>query len=33
MDYSDDVFHSYLGLDSVNYLAVDGTVTSLPVYI
>ncbi len=26
----DDVFHSFLGLDSVNYL--NGTVTSLPVF-
>ncbi len=33
MDYSDDVFHTFLGLDSVNYLAVNGTVTSLPVFI
>ncbi len=29
MDYSDDVFHTFLGLDSVIYLAVNGTVTSL----
>ncbi len=33
MDYSDDVFHSFLDLDSVNYFAVNGTVTSLPVLI
>ncbi len=33
MDYSDDVFHTFLDLDSVNCLAVDGTVTSLPVFI
>ncbi len=33
MDYSDDVFHTFLGLDSVNCLAVNGTVTSLPVFI
>ncbi len=31
MDYSDDVFHTFLGLDCVIYLAVNGTVTSLPV--
>ncbi len=29
MDYSDDVFHIFLGLDSVIYLLV----TSLPVFI
>ncbi len=33
MDYFDDVFHSFLGLDSVIYLVVNGTVTSLLVYI
>ncbi len=33
MDYFDDVFHTFLGLDSVIYLAVNGTVTSLPVLI
>ncbi len=33
MDYFDDAFHTFLGLDSVIYLAVDGTVTSLPVFI
>ncbi len=33
MDYSDDVFHTFLGLDSVKYLAVNGTVTRLPVFI
>ncbi len=33
MDYSDDVFQTFLGLDSVNCLAVNGTVTSLPVFI
>ncbi len=33
MDYFDDVFHTFLGLDSVIYLAVNGTVTSLPVFI
>ncbi len=30
MDYFDDVFHTVLELDSVNYLAVNGTVTRLP---
>ncbi len=33
MDYSDNVFHTFLGLDSENYLAVNGTVTSLLVFI
>ncbi len=33
MDYFDDVFHTFLGLDSVIYLAVNGTFTSLPVFI
>ncbi len=33
MDYFDDAFHTLLGLDSVNYLAVNETVTSLPVFI
>ncbi len=33
MDYFDDVFHTCLGLDSVNCLAVNRTVTSLPVFI
>ncbi len=33
MDYSDNVFYTFLGLDSVNCLAVNGTVTSLPVFI
>ncbi len=33
MDYFGDVFHASLGLDSGNYLAVNGTVTSLPVLI
>ncbi len=31
--YFDDVFDTFLGLDSVIYLAVNGTVTSLPVLI
>ncbi len=30
MDYSDDASHTFLDLDSVIYLAVNGTVTSLP---
>ncbi len=33
IDYFDYVFHTLLGLDSVNCLAVNGTVTSLPVFI
>ncbi len=33
MDYSDDAFHTFLDLDSVIYYAVNGTVTSLPVFI
>ncbi len=33
MDYSDDAFHTFLGLDSVIYLAVNGTVTNLPGFI
>ncbi len=33
MDYFDDVFHAFLGLNSVIYLVVNGTVTSLLVYI
>ncbi len=33
MDYFGDVFHTFRGLDSVIYLAVNGTVTSLPVFI
>ncbi len=33
MDYFEDVLHTFLGLDSVIYLAVNGTVTSLPVFI
>ncbi len=33
MDYFGDVFHTFLGLDSVIYLAVNGTVKSLPVFI
>ncbi len=33
MDYSDDVFYTFPGLDSGIYLAVNGTVTNLPVFI
>ncbi len=33
MDSSDDAFHTFLCLDSESYLAVNGTVTSLPVFI
>ncbi len=33
MEYSDDVFYTFLGLDSVNCLAVNGTVTNLSVFI
>ncbi len=33
MDYFDDVFHTFLGFDNVIYLAVNGTVTSLLVFI
>ncbi len=30
MDYDGNAFHTFLDLDSVIYLAVNGTVTSLP---
>ncbi len=33
MDYSGDAFHTFMDLDSAIYLAVNGTVTSLPVFI
>ncbi len=33
MDYFDGVFHTILGLDSVIYLAVNGTVTSIQIFI
>ncbi len=33
MDYYDDAFLTFLGIDIVIYLAVNGTVTSLPVFI
>ncbi len=31
--YSDDACHTCLGLDSVIYLAVNGKVTNIPVFI
>ncbi len=33
MEYPGDAFHTFLDLDSGIYLAVNGTVTSLPVFI
>ncbi len=33
MDYSDDAFHTFMDLDNAIYYAVNGTVTSLPVFI
>ncbi len=33
MDNFDHVFHTFPGLDSVIYLAVNGTVSTLPVFI
>ncbi len=33
MDYSDNAFHTFLGQDSENCLAVNGTFTSIPVFI
>ncbi len=33
MNYLDDAFHTFLDLNSVIYLAVNGTVTSLTVFI
>ncbi len=33
MEYPSDAFHTFMDLDSVIYLAVNGTVTSLPVFI
>ncbi len=33
MKYSGDAFHTFMDLDSAIYLAVNGTVTSLPVFI
>ncbi len=33
LDYFNNAFHTFLDLDSVIYLVVNGTVTSLPVFI
>ncbi len=33
MEYPGDAFHTFLDLDSAIYLAVNETVTSLPVFI
>ncbi len=33
MEYAGDAFHTFLDLDSAIYLAVNGTVTSLPLFI
>ncbi len=33
MEYSGDAFHTFLDLDSVIYLAVNGIVTGLPIFI
>ncbi len=33
MEYPGDAFHTFMDLDSAIYLAVNGTVTSLPVFI
>ncbi len=33
MEYPVDAFHTFLDIDGVIYLAVNGTVTSLPVFI
>ncbi len=33
MEYSGNVFHTFVDLDGAVYLAVNGTVTSLPVSI
>ncbi len=33
MEYSGDIFHTFLNLGSGIYLAVNGTVTSFPVFI
>ncbi len=33
MEYSGDAFHTFMDLDSAIYLAVNGTVTSLLVFI
>ncbi len=33
MDYFDDVFHTFMDLDSAIYYTVNGTITTLPVFI
>ncbi len=33
MDYFDDVFDTFMDLDSALYYAVNGIITSLPVFI
>ncbi len=33
MEYSDDAFNTFMNLDSAIYYAVNGTVTSLQVFI
>ncbi len=33
MEYSGDAFHTFLDLDTVIYLAVNGIVTGLPIFI
>ncbi len=33
MEYPGEALHTFLGLDTVNYLAVNGTVTGFPVFI
>ncbi len=33
MEYLGDAFHTFLDLDSAIYLGVNGTVTSLPIFI
>ncbi len=33
MEYFDDAFHTFMDLDSAIYYAVNGTVTSLQVFI
>ncbi len=33
MEYPGDAFHTFMDLDSAIYLAVNGTVTSLPIFI
>ncbi len=33
MEYSGEAFHTFLGFDIAIYLAVNGTVTSLPGFI